>query len=112
MLTRLVQREMAKEESGEMWDLDKAEERCAEARTDLMAAARAVPADRPVRDALEALKEVRDQLRAHRRKYDVDEKMLYSSIISNLDKENARLKQVEEDGLLADLPPLERVRIA
>lgn len=112
VLTQIVQREMAKEMTGEMWDIEKGESRCADARADLVVAARAVPTDKSIRDALDELKLVREELRTYRRKYDSDEKKLYSSIISNMDKENERLQQVEEEGLLADLPPLERVRIA
>jgi hypothetical protein len=112
VLTRLVRQEMKKDSKGETWDLDKAERRAADARSDLVAAAKAVPSDKSIRDALDDLKVVRDELRAHRQKYRKDQKELYSSFIANLDKDNARIKEAEEQGLLKDLPPLEKIRIA
>jgi tetratricopeptide (TPR) repeat protein len=112
VLTRLIQREMAKESAGEHWDMDRAETNAAEAKKDLVFAAKAAPADKSIRDALEELKVVREGLREHRRNYRADQRKLYSSFITNLDKDNTRLQEAEEQGLLADLPPLERVRIA
>lgn len=107
---KIVEREMAKEGS-ERWDLEKTELRAADARKDLVAAAKAVPTDKAIREAIEELKKVKEVLRGHRKKYATDQKKLYSSFISNLDKDNARLAEAEEKGLLADLPPLEKVRI-
>lgn len=112
VLTRLVEADLEKEDAGESWDLDKAEKRAADARTDLVTAAKAVPTDKSIRDALEELKAVREKLRGHRQKYRKDQKVLYSSFISNLDKDNARIKDAEEQGLLNDMPPLEKIRIA
>jgi tetratricopeptide (TPR) repeat protein len=112
VLTRLARREMDKEGTGEGWDMDKAEKWAADARADLMAAGTAVPSDKSIRDALGELTVVRDELRGHRQMYLKDQKRLYSSFISSLDRDNARLEEAEEEGLLADLPPLERVRIA
>lgn len=112
VLTRLVEADLAKEEAGESWDLDKAEKRAADARADLISAAKAVPSDKSIRVALEELQVVRKALRVHRQNYRKDQKELYSSFISNLDKDNARIKEAEEQGLLEDLPPLEKIRIA
>jgi tetratricopeptide (TPR) repeat protein len=112
VLTRIIRREMAKEASHDNWDLEKAEGRAVEAREDLLTAARAVPTDKSIRVALDDLKTVREELRAHRRAYHSDQKKLYSSFIANLDLDNKRLREAEEKGLLADLPNLERVRIA
>lgn len=111
VLMRLVREEMGKEGSGETWDLEKAERRAGDARKDLVAAAKAVPGDKAIRDALEELKGVREELREQRRMYAKEQKELFSSFIGNLDKDNARLEEAEEQGLLADLPPLEKVRI-
>jgi hypothetical protein len=111
VLTRIIRREMAKEQDHKNWDLEKAEERAGEAREDLLTAARAVPSDKTVRDALDDLKKVREDLREHRRMYRNDQKRLYSSFITNLDLDNKRIRDAEEKGLLADLPKLERIRI-
>lgn len=112
VLTQLARDDMAREEEGETWDLEKAERRAVDARADLVAAAKAVPSDKSIRDALEDLKVVREELRRHRQKYTSDQKKLFSSFISNLDRDNTRLQEAEEQGLLADIPPLEKVRIA
>jgi tetratricopeptide (TPR) repeat protein len=112
VLTRIVQREMAKEGDGEHWDLDKALSNADEAKGDLVFAAKAAPADKSIRDAILELKYVREELLEHRRKYRADQRRLYSSFITNLDRDNARIKEAEEQGLMADLPPLEHVRIA
>lgn len=112
VLARLVKVELEREDRGESWDLDKAEKRAAQAREDLVTAAKAVPTDRAIREALDDLKAIREKLRGYRQKYMKDQKELYSSFISNLDKDNARIKEAEEKGLLNDLPPLEKIRIA
>lgn len=112
VLTRLVEADLAKEEAGESWDLDKAEKRATDARSDLVGAAKAVPTDKSIRAALEELQVLRKALRVHRQNYRKDQKELYSSFISNLDKDNARITEAEEQGLLKDLPPLEKIRIA
>jgi hypothetical protein len=112
VLTRLVQREMAKEAEGEHWDLDKALSNADEAKGDLVFAGKAAPADKSIRDAILELRSVREELLEHRRRYRADQRRLYSSFITNLDRDNARITEAEEQGLMADLPPLERVRIA
>lgn len=112
VLSRLIRRELAKGDQGENWDLDTTENYAVEAKKDLMQAAKAVPSDKSIRDALDDLKCLQDVLRDHRRKYNTDQKKMYASFVANLDKDNQRVKDAEESGLLADLPELERIRIA
>lgn len=112
VLTRLARREIAKGEQRENWDLEKAERYATDAKDDLVFAAKAVPSDKSIRDALDELNEVREVLRGHRRKYNADQKKMYSSLIRNLDKDNQRIQEEEENGLFADLPELEKIRIS
>lgn len=111
VLTRIIESDMAKEGSDELWDLDVAEGRANEARTVLMKAVKLSPGDINIRNALQDLKTVRDELAEHRKKYRANQKKLYSTFISNLDKENARIREEEEKSVFDDLPQLERVRI-
>lgn len=111
VLTGMVRRDMAKQETGEYWDLDGAEKKVDDAKKDLMNAVKLVPNDLGVRRAFNDLREVREQLAQHRKKYRVDQKKLYSKLMSNLDKENQKLTEAEEKGIFADMPRLERVRI-
>lgn len=112
VLAEIVKREMGKEGSGELWDLDKADEMAAEARKNLVAAVKLMPSDVSIREALEELKGVRAQLVEHRKKYRADQKKLYSTFVANLDRDNQKLKEAEDQGLFKDMPKLERVRIA
>lgn len=111
VLIGLVRRDMAKQETGEYWDLDGAEKKTDDAKRDLKKAVDLVPNDLGVRKAFNDLKEVREQLTQHHKKYRVDQKKLYSRLMSNLDKENQKLTEAEERGIFADMPRLERVRI-
>lgn len=111
VLTKLVERDMSKESTDELWDLDLATGRAKEAREALTQAARLSPNDVNVRNALNELKRVREQLAKHRKKYRADQKELYSTFISNLDKSNRKMSQTEEKAVFEDLPELERVRI-
>lgn len=112
VLTKLISRDLEAAKAGENWNLEKAESRAQDALEDLMYAAKAKPQDSTIRDAINELNTVREALRAHRREYRAQQRRLYSSFITNLDKDNARLKEAEEQGLFADMPPLERVRIS
>lgn len=112
VLTRLIEREMTKEEAGEVWDLEKAEKRATEARADLVEAVKLIPRDFNIRKALDALNHVREKLLKHRKKYQADQKKLFSTLIHNLDKNNQRLAEEEEKGILDEMPELERVRIS
>lgn len=112
VLIGIVRKDIAKQETGELWDLDVSEKRVEDAKKDLMKAVKIVPNDVGVRKAFEDLKEVREQLAIHRKKYRQDQKKLYSKLISNLDKENQKLQEAEEEGLFTDMPRLERIRIA
>lgn len=111
-LLMLVRADMKKEGTDELWDLDLAEKRWEEAKTDLHAAVKAAPSDPNVRRALSDLKQIKDDLAKHRKKYRADQKKLYSNFISNLDKDNRRIRDMEEmSGELDDMPQLERIRI-
>lgn len=111
VLTKIIQRDMAKEGTDQLWDLDIAVDRAKESREILMEAAKLSPNDVNVRNALNELKRVRDQLARHRQKYRADQKKLYSTFISNLDKNNRKVSEAEEKAIFEDLPELERVRI-
>lgn len=112
VLIGIIRADMAKQDTGELWDLDLAEKRVEDAKKDLLQAVKLVPNDVGVRKAFDDLKEVREQVAVHRKKYRQDQKKLYSKLISNLDKENQKLQEAEEDGLFTDMPRLERIRIA
>lgn len=107
----MVRRDMAKQETGEYWDLDAAERKFDDARKDLMNAVNLKPNDLGIRKAFDDLKEVKEQLAQHRKKYHIDQKKLYSKLMSKLDKENQKLTEEEEKAIFADMPRLERVRI-
>lgn len=111
VLIGLIKRDMAKQDTGELWDLDVAEGKAEDARKDLMKAVKLAPNDIGIRKAFDDLKQVRDQLVEHRKKYRADQKKLYSRLISNLDKDNQKLREAEENGLFDDMPRLERLRI-
>lgn len=108
----IVKKDMAKQGTGELWDLDDSEKRVEDAKKDLLKAVKLVPNDVNVRKAFQDLKEVKDQLAVHRQRYKQDQKKLYSKLISNLDRENQKLQEAEEKGLFKDMPGLERIRIA
>lgn len=110
-LIRMIQADMAKEGTDELWDLDVTEERIEEAKKDLMNAVKLVPNDVGVRKALEELKQVREQLKVHKKKYRDDQKKLYSTFITGLDRENQKIREAEEKGLFESMPKLERIRI-
>lgn len=112
VLIGLVKQDMAKQDSGEVWDLDAAEKKADDAKKDLLKAVKMAPNDIGIRKAFEDHKEIREQLAEHRKKYRADQKKLYSKLISNLDKENQKLREAEEEGLFEDMPRLERIRIA
>lgn len=112
VLTRVIKREMAKEEHGEVWDLDKADKRAADARKDLIQAAKQQPNDINIRKSLDELKSVREELAEHRKKYRKDQRKLYSNLISNLDRDNQKLAEEEDKELFEDMPKLERIRIS
>lgn len=111
VLTKIIQRDMAKEGTDQLWDLDVATDRAKEGRDALVQAAKLSPNDVNVRNALKEMKQVREQLAAHRQKYRADQKKLYSTFISNLDKNNRKMSETEEQAIFEDLPELERVRI-
>lgn len=111
-LIGMVRNDLAKEGTGELWDLDVAEQRVEEARINLMQAVKLVPNDVNIRNALAEQKDVKEALMQHRKKYRADQKKLYSTFISNLDKDNRRLQDVEGNtDVFDDMPMLERVRI-
>lgn len=112
VLVQLVKQDMEKEGTGQLWDLDQAEKRAEDAKTDLMTAVKLVPNDVAVRTVLQQLRLVREQLVEHRKKYMLDQKKLYSSFISNLDRDNHKIQEAEEKGIFDNMPPLEHVRIA
>lgn len=107
----LVRADMAKQDSGELWDLDNAEKKADDARKDLMLAVKLAPNDVAIRNALDELKGVREELAKHRKIYRRNQKKLYSTFISNLDRENQKISEAEEKGLFEDMPKLERIRI-
>ena len=111
VLLRMVKGDMAKEGTDELWDLDVAENRVEDAKSDLMKAVKLAPNDLAIRKALEELKDVRNELAEHRKKYRKDQRKLYSALISNLDKDNEKLREAEEKGIFEDMPSLERIRI-
>lgn len=111
VLTKLVRIDMAKEGTGELWDLDLAEERLEDAKVKLMQAVKAVPNDKGIRIALDDLRSVREELAVHQKKYRKDQKELYSTFISNLDRENQRLEDAEDKDVFENMPKLERIRI-
>ena len=110
--TKITQREIAKEKENELWDLEREEQRVADARKDLISAAKLLPNDENIRNTLEELKQVREALAKHRKKYRKDQRSLYSKLISGLDRENQKLAEMEDREIFADMPPLEYVRIA
>lgn len=112
VLIGIVKKDMAKQGTDELWDLDTSENRADDAKKDLLKAVKLVPNDVAVRKAFEDLKAVKEQLAVHRKKYSQDQKKLYSTLISNLDKDNQKLREAEEEGLFKDMPRLERIRIA
>lgn len=111
VLIGLIRKDMAKQDTGELWDLDGAEKQADDAKKDLLKAVKFAPNDTGIRQAFEDLKEVREQLSAHRKKYRADQKKLYSRLMSNLDRENQKLTEAEESGMFEDMPRLERLRI-
>ncbi len=111
VLTRTVRGEMAKDKAGEVWSLDKADADVETAKGDLMKAVKLEPNDVNVRKALVDLKEVRQQLAEHRKKYRREQKALFSNLISNLDRDNQRKKEEEDKEIFKDMPKLERIRL-
>lgn len=109
-LIKMVQAEMAKEGTDQLWDLDEAENKADDAKNDLHKAVRIVPGDLNVRKALDELKQMKQQLVEHRKRYRQQQKKLYSTFVSNLDRDNKKLAEAEED-LCKDMPSLERVYI-
>lgn len=107
----MIRKDLEKEGTDELWDLDVAEKRAQDAKTDLMKAAKNAPNDAGVRKALEELKEVRGKLAEHRKRYRADQKKLYSTFISNLDRDNQKMREAEEKDIFKDMPELERIRI-
>lgn len=112
VLTRIVRADMAKEGSTELWDLDDAEKKAEDARKDLVTAVKLAPNDPAIRAALDDLRVARDELRTHRVKYRADQRRLYSTFISNLDRENQKMEEAEQHGIFDDMPELERIRIS
>lgn len=111
-LMGLVRVDLSKEGTDELWDLDVTEQRHEEARVELMNAVKLAPNDGNIRKALQELKHIKDELIAHRNKYRADQKKLYSTFISNLDKDNERLQNNEQSSdVFDDMPKLERIRI-
>lgn len=110
-LMRMVQIDLKKEGTDELWDLDLAEGRASEAKQILMDACKMVPNDVAVRKTLTELKAVKEQLVEHRKKYRQDQKKLYSHFISNLDKDNQVQSDEKQNSMYDDMPPLERIRI-
>ncbi|PXF40894.1 Peptidyl-prolyl cis-trans isomerase FKBP4 [Gracilariopsis chorda] len=109
-LIRMVEADMAKEGTDQLWDLDEAEKKADDAKKDLHKAVRIVPGDLNVRNALDELKEVKKQLAEHRKRYRQQQKKLYYTFVSNLDRDNRKITETEED-LCKDMPNLERVYI-
>lgn len=110
-LIRMTRSDLAKEGTEELWDLDVTEQRVEEARKDLLIAVKLAPNDSSIRQGLTELKQVKNELALHRKKYRADQKKLYSTFISNLDKDNQRQQQAEEKGIYDDMPQLERIRL-
>lgn len=110
-LVRMLQLDLAKDGTDQLWDLDVAEQRAEEAKETLMQAYRAAPNDAQVRTGLADLKAAREQVAVHRKKYLRDQRKLYSTFISNLDKDNERLRDEEQKSIYDNMPPLERIRI-
>lgn len=108
---RICQEDVAKEKKGQWWDLDNVEEGCEQARADLYRACRAAPRDLNIREAIKELNALRGQVKIHRKKYNADQRKLYSSFISNLDKDNKKKKEIEDKEIYKDMPDLERIRI-
>lgn len=111
VLTKMVRADVRKEEEGEVWSLEKAEGDLEKAREDLMKAVRLQPNDVNIRKAIAEAKEVKTELAKHRKKYQTDQKALFSNLISNLDKDNQRKKDEEDKEIFKDMPKLERIRI-
>ncbi|CAN8067622.1 unnamed protein product [Agarophyton chilense] len=109
-LIRMVRADMAKEGTDELWDLDVAEKRAEDAKNDLYKAVRLVPNDIDVRKAIDELKDTSQKLAEHRRRYRQKQKELYSTFVSNLDRENRKIAEAQEDEF-SDMPDLERVYI-
>lgn len=112
VFTRLVKGDLKKEEEGIVWNFDKAQERADEAKSDLMRAVKICPNDLNIRKAIDDLKAVRKDLAVLKKKYQKEQKALYSNLISNLDKDNQRRKEEEEKEIFKDMPALERIRIS
>lgn len=110
-LTRMIRADLAKEGTDQIWDLDIAEQRADDARKDLLEAVKIAPGDVSVRKAIDELKETKEALASHRKNYRADQRKLYSTFISNLDKDNQRIRQTEEKTVFEDMPKLERIRI-
>lgn len=110
-LIRMTRNDLARDGTEELWDLDVAEQRVDEARKDLLEAVKLVPNDSSIRQGLADLKQIKEELTSHRKKYRTDQKKLYSALMSNLDKDNQRQQQAEEKGIYEDMPKLERIRI-
>ncbi|KAI0557703.1 peptidylprolyl isomerase-like protein [Gracilaria domingensis] len=109
-LTNMVRADMAKEGTDQLWDLDVAEKRAEDAKHDLYKAVRLVPNDLDVRKAIDDLKDDRRKLAQHRKRYRQKQRQLYSTFVSNLDRENQKIAEAEEN-VYADMPNLERVYI-
>ena len=108
---RMCQGEVAKEEKGEWWDLEKVEQQAEESRKDLYRACRSVPRDMDIRQAIKELKALREELAVHRKNYNADRRKLYSLFVANLDKDNRRKQRIEDEDLFKDMPDVERIRI-
>lgn len=113
-LTRLVEVDLEKEkDKSELWDLDVATQRLNEAKALLNDALKQVPNDVNIRQCLvKCNKEMKPKLNQLAKTYKQEQKKLYSNLISNLDKDNQRLKDLQDDSVFDDMPKLEKISLS
>lgn len=107
---RLLRKDLSKQDTGELWDLDNAEKRAEDARTDLLKAVKFAPNDSGIRKAYTDLKNVKEELAEHRKLYRRDQRKMYSKLMNRLDRENQNLTETEDAEIYAAMPRLQRIK--